>query len=187
MSLEEFKQSFLPQINRVIEWNELAGNVGTNMIPIYNQLCDEEMAELSEAIENAHDIEAIVKEACDQLVVECYLAHLYYEDSFESIPQYVWGNLWLLQRLGVDMLGAFKAVVDSNWSKYSSASELKFEDIEQHTLDLEADGRYTGVHVEVKDGFVIFRSDAGKLLKGPEYKEPDLKPFLPDCVFEYDK
>ena len=180
MTLEEFKQSFIPQINRVIEWNELAGNVGTDMIPIYNHLCDEEMAELSEAIENAHTIEAIVKEACDQLVVECYLAHLYYEDSFESIPQYVWGNLWLLQRLGVNMLGAFKAVVDSNWSKFSSAAELKYEDMDAHCQYLQSE-RYPSVCAEVKGGFVIWRDVAsGKLLKGPEYKEPDLRPFLPE-------
>jgi hypothetical protein len=85
------------------------------------------------------------------------------------------------------MLGAFKAVVDSNWSKFSEVNSLTLYDILDHCRALETE-RYPEVDYFIKNGFVIWREvTTWKLLKGPEYKEPDLKPFLPDCVFEYDK
>lgn len=174
--IKQFKLNLQDQIQRVIDWNILAGNVGEDKIPVYNHLCDEEVGEWSDAVWMCHPIKDVLKESCDVLVVHSYYGYLAGEDTTAGYEP-----LWLLSRLGVDVHGALKAVVDSNWSKFSSVSDTTLYSIEGHCRALESK-RYPSVSYTVNGkGFVIWRDVAtGKLLKGPEYKEPDLRPFLPE-------
>lgn len=92
----------------------------------------------------------------------------------------------------VDIEGAMKEVMDSNMSKFVPEdfaeifpSSYHFNEwvtyLAQH-IYTENKGRYTGIYAELvkteHGNYYVFKDDNGKVMKGPLYRKPDLKPFV---------
>ena len=93
-----------------------------------------------------------------------------------------------LSALDVDMFGALHEVSDSNLSKFVKIGENIPDDfdldaqmiltLEQAALALEADGRYKDVQWSRVGDYIVFKDNAGKVLKSPTFKEPQLKKYI---------
>lgn len=84
----------------------------------------------------------------------------------------------MLQIVDADWQGAMREVCRSNMSKFSEYHPKCIEEYDAHCNTLMADGRYTGVTWDLKDGFVIWKADTGKILKGYDYSEADVSGFV---------
>jgi hypothetical protein len=73
---------------------------------------------------------------------------------------------------------AITEVLDSNDSKFEVYSAMEVLGYDAHCKAIEVQGRYTGVHWELREGKVIYKSGKGKILKGRKFFEPDLRKFV---------
>ncbi len=104
------------------------------------------------------------------------------KDNIESILKSVQDIAYSLQiEFGFDIEGAFKEVMNSNFTKFPLVGTI---DPEKEVLFIESAGRYKNVTYKTKvdlegNNRVIFYSDKGKFVKPSCFKEPKLSPFLP--------
>ena len=113
---------------------------------------------------NVHDInkEMALDAICDKLVTAIGLA----------------------RKLGMDIIGAFNEVAESNLSKFyylgvGDISDLEYVELDNIRQEIEAQGRYKGVYWKREGEYVVFLDENSKILKNPRtYFEPNLKPYL---------
>lgn len=84
---------------------------------------------------------------------------------------------------GIDIQTCIAEVEASNLSKfvYVGNSEItpeQLSDFTTHCTFIEGQGRYTGVHWEHRDDYIVWYDQSGKILKGPNYFEPNLERFV---------
>lgn len=193
--------------NMIIDWNA-TGRQGKHdfsekTIDFQKKLVKDELDEMMEAFENK-DATELLKEMCDVFVVASYwhflttgkkekpqvlmLPALYDIDYFTQIkydfetlesPYLVLQDIMiLLNSFNADTTSALLEVIDSNYSKFPFTSEIYNTDIECKRIEEEFKGRYKGVTVQTFNDHLIFKSDAGKILKPVTYRDADVKKFL---------
>ena len=84
---------------------------------------------------------------------------------------------------GIDIEACIAEVEASNLSKFvhvgiTGVSDLEWIAFDAHNRKIESQGRYTGVHWKVVNGYAVWYDQSGKILKGPNYFEPNLKEFV---------
>jgi hypothetical protein len=86
--------------------------------------------------------------------------------------------------LGFDIEGAVKEVEASNLSKFVFVGKEQLTNIQkgefmEQALEIEAQGRYKGVHWKQVGEYVVYYDESGKIMKSPfNYFEPDLTKFV---------
>lgn len=84
---------------------------------------------------------------------------------------------------GIDIETCIAEVEASNLSKfvYVGDSEITPEQLVSfaaHANSIEEQGRYKGVHWKRVNDYVVWYDQSGKILKGPNYFEPNLEKFV---------
>lgn len=205
----DYREGVARFYERVIEFNKVAGNDYTDpkINKLYKGLVQEEFKELLQAYKDGDPVE-YCKELADCFVVTSYymlcedshyikdLGHAEYvctgpvdtTDPWKFYDNDPFLYLMQLEKLGnaldVDFVGVLHAVMDSNFSKFISVHEAVTGyggDLAPLCKKLEENskGRYTGVTSQESNGYIVFRSDQGKIMKPPCYFEADIKKFIP--------
>lgn len=105
------------------------------------------------------------------------------EMALDAICDKLVTAIGLARTLNMDIVGAFNEVAESNLSKFYKMGE-KYWKIEAFELqdiceEIEAQGRYKGVHWKREGEYAVFLDENSKILKNPRtYFEPNLKPYL---------
>lgn len=97
----------------------------------------------------------------------------------DSICDQIVTGTALAKALGMDILSAFAEVEASNLSKYVHVGIMDISDLEwmafdAHSRKIESEGRYSGVHWKRVGEYVVWYDGSGKVLKGPNFFEPNL-------------
>lgn len=84
---------------------------------------------------------------------------------------------------GIDIKACIAEVEASNLSKFvhvgiTGISDLEWMAFAAHSRKIESEGRYTGVYWKVVNGYAVWYDQSGKILKGPNYFEPNLEEFV---------
>lgn len=84
---------------------------------------------------------------------------------------------------GIEIEACIAEVEASNLSKFvhvgiGDISDLEWMAYDAHSLKIEDEGRYAGVYWKRVNNYVVWYDQSGKILKGPNYFEPDLKEFV---------
>lgn len=84
---------------------------------------------------------------------------------------------------GIDIQSCIAQVEASNLSKFvytgiGDISDLEWIAFDAHTRKIESEGRYKGVHWKRVGDYVVWYDGSGKILKGPNYFEPNLEEFV---------
>jgi predicted HAD superfamily Cof-like phosphohydrolase len=85
--------------------------------------------------------------------------------------------------LGMDIVGAFNEVAESNLSKFihigtGELSPQQLTDFANECNQIELQGRYSGVHWKRQGEYVVFLDGNGKIVKPSTFKEPKLQQFI---------
>lgn len=84
---------------------------------------------------------------------------------------------------GIDIETCIAEVEASNLSKFvhvgvTDISDLEWMAFDAHSRKIESEGRYKGVHWKRVNDYVVWYDQSGKILKGPNYFEPNLEKFV---------
>lgn len=84
---------------------------------------------------------------------------------------------------GIEIEACIAEVEASNLSKfvYIGDSEItpnQLGTFAAHCMAIEEQGRYSGVHWKRVNGYAVWYDESGKILKGPNYFEPNLEEFI---------
>lgn len=101
----------------------------------------------------------------------------------DSICDQIVTGTALAKALGMDILGAFSEVEASNLSKYvyvgdNEITPCQLGTFAAHCMFIEEQGRYSGVHWKRVGEYVVWYDGSGKVLKGPNFFEPNLEKFV---------
>lgn len=101
----------------------------------------------------------------------------------DSICDQIVTGTALAKALGMDILGAFAEVEASNLSKYVHVGDdeitpYQLMSFAAHSMFIEGQGRYSGVHWKRVGEHVVWYDGSGKVLKGPNFFEPNLEKFV---------
>jgi hypothetical protein len=104
-------------------------------------------------------------------------------ELLDSICDQIVTGTALAKALGMDIIGAFAEVEASNLSKFvyvciTDISDLEWMAFDAHSRKIESEGRYSGVHWKRVNDYVVWYDQSGKILKGPNYFEPNLEEFV---------
>lgn len=146
-------------IEGVYRFNRIAGNlvnVDCDDLKAQCLLIDEEVKELNSAVFNDEGPEQILKETADNLVV-------------------LFGMVEMLESLGYDVYGAWKAVNDNNLSKYCTDTTQR-----DYTDDFYKQRGITLTWTQDEmTGVWVGKDENGKVRKPINYKPVCLKEYLP--------
>lgn len=101
----------------------------------------------------------------------------------DSICDQIVTGTALAKALGMDILGAFSEVEASNLSKYvyvgdGEITPYRLGTFAAHCMFIEEQGRYSGVHWKRVGEYIVWYDGSGKVLKGPNFFEPNLEKFV---------
>jgi predicted HAD superfamily Cof-like phosphohydrolase len=151
------------ELERIAEFNEIGGYTKEERSlthkDILSQLSfiSEEYKELTDAFDEEDLVEVL--DACADLIVTA---------------------AGMIHRLGFDADEVVKEINDSNMSKFCYTLEDAVASVKAYSDD----HRYSNVsYVRVKEGVFVIKGDvvggkAGKILKGVNYKKPDIESLL---------
>lgn len=131
-----------------------------------------QLDEVSKWLYSRDDIEPHEIEDIDQLA------------TLDAICDKIVTAVGLAKMLGFDISGALKEVAQSNESKYYYAgvgdlSDHEYQDLHAICKEIESQGRYKGVGWEHHGEWIVFKDEAGKIMKNPRtYREPELASFI---------
>lgn len=203
--INTFDKYFKEFFEGVYEFNRIIGNDGDDksIIPLYTELLREEAAEMDDAKTAEEALDSIV----DQFVVAGFLAKLtnyelevegFNDETYVKLSEKIRNHCGLGQplhalfrveelmgnflTLDIDHIGALREVNASNFSKFIKVSGfLCWEQEECYDLICKSivdKGRYTGVVWSRIGDYIIFKDDKGKLMKCPNFSEPDFSKFI---------
>ena len=115
---------------------------------------------------------------------ELEVAEIDKEMALDAICDKLVTAIGLARTLGMDIVGAFNEVAESNLSKFhylgvGDISDLEYIELDTICREIEAQGRYKGVYWKREGEYVVFLDENSKILKNPRtYFEPNLKPYL---------
>lgn len=84
----------------------------------------------------------------------------------------------LMHLVDADVIGAIKDVLKSNWSKYFLYDPRMEDSFDSWCKRIEGEGRYQGVTWQKRDKYVVWFDENQKILKGPQFREPQLEQFI---------
>jgi hypothetical protein len=104
--------------------------------------------------------------------------------TLDAIADKLVTAIGLAYMLNMDIVGAFNEVAESNLSKFlyvgsGELSGLQLAELNKDCIDIESQGRYSGVHWKRQGEYVVFLDGNGKIVKSPRtYFEPKLEQFI---------
>lgn len=187
---QRLTQEILDEFARdVLMWNVVAGNSDAatedlnGMLTLYQNLFAEESKEYITAIDDKDKV-GVLDGICDCYVVGIYLATLL--ASIQSpqaniVKSMISEKMYLYDLMNIDIIGAFKEVMRSNWSKFPIVEDI--EDVVAECAWIENNRAQVGVTastVETDNGtFYVFKNVSGKVVKPSTFTEPMLDTFIP--------
>ena len=175
---------------QVLLFNKIGGKEVTEEGQLH--LCREEANELIAEYNNV----AFLKECCDLFIVSSpVLSQGVLADTIRWVEESVidvgstintlsegWDDagvyfdcaIQILVQLDADWQKAMQLVLDSNMSKFSRYDQGEHQAYDNHCKVLECGGRYSNVTWQNVDGWVVWKDENQKILKGPDYVEADL-------------
>ena len=201
---EVFQEFF----DSVMLFNKTMGNDVNNkdLIPLYRNLLKEEAGEMAEAESAEDELDSIIDQLVVgkylmSLVgyeeIEPYAPVTDYVDSSEGIAYWcdeeededlgeIYARLEELMgvflQLSINHKGALMEIANSNMSKFIPVTGALCWEQEEYfdtiCVDIEKQGRYTGVSWSRVGDNIVFRDEKGKLMKAPTYWEPNLTQYI---------
>lgn len=182
----------------VIKFNEVGGGTSSNYDhPLQVALIEEEKNEMFKAF-NERDAVEFLDGIIDSLVTSAYAYERTWGGAWESeykttrrdiFEEVVNTSRWtdrfysleqfcvlLKEEYGVFVEAAMEEVNRSNMSKFVPCSDENPHPF--HLSYLEAEGRYKGVHICQSMDYFVWKDMNGKIMKGPLFVQPDLKPYV---------
>jgi NTP pyrophosphatase (non-canonical NTP hydrolase) len=103
--------------------------------------------------------------------------------ALDAIADKLVTAIGLAYMLNMDIVGAFNEVAESNLSKFlyvgsGELSGLQLAELNKDCIDIESQGRYSGVHWKRQGEYVVFLDGNGKIVKPSTFKEPNLEQFI---------
>jgi len=196
----------------VIKFNEVAGGTRENYDhQLQMKLMEEEWQETLKAYNDKDPVE-FLDGVLDVLVTHGYAWQMnevesVFKGSWEGVEtkfssvvdQGGWPERFdimeqfcatLKHKYGVDVEGAMAEVNRSNMSKFCDTNNRAcfVGELTQYCEIINSEGRYTDVHWGKKGNYVVFKDGNGKVMKGPDFTPPDLKPYVGNLskLFEED-
>lgn len=182
---------------QVVEFNQIAGKEYNK--EFQTKLCLEEAKELIEAFKKQDKVN-FLKELADCFVVCSY--NPWYTPALKMFSGSLTFTLFeledflnekyegtiendlamcvtdIVKKIDADWKGAFQEVLNSNMSKYSDYNMAMEPEYTAHCKKLEEGGRYSGVTWFISGNKVVWRDGNGKILKGMDYREADVSPYI---------
>ncbi len=180
---------------QVLEFNKAANKPFNE--EAQKALCFEEWKELREAYESKDEV-AFLKELCDCFVVGAggsatltdIEVHYSVEGNIKDMELlldeggvfqfdlFLEDTIDIATQINADVLSALQEVCNSNMSKFCEYRPECLEDYDLWCRKIEREGRYKGVTWELNNGKVVFFDENKKILKGPDYFEPNLEKYI---------
>lgn len=193
---EWFVKDYYKIFNDFREQVLLFNKIGGKEVTVKDQLvlCYEESREL--VAEFGKDKIAFLSECCDLFIVSSPVLSqrefadtiLWVEDSFigvgstiytlsecwDDVGVYLDCSIQILKQLDADWQKAMQLVLDSNMSKFSKYDQGEHQVYDNHCKVLECGGRYSNVTWQNVGGWVVWKDESGKILKGLHHVKADL-------------
>ena len=192
-----FHKEFFDEYKRqLIFWNRVAkGGIDKSSLAIEKQfnLVEEEKAETEKALMDRNKIE-LIDGLCDVVFTEFFYEHLlgdtegkclpvdsYYEYILDSQDDNWQRNIrGLICSFDGDWKGALNEVMSSNWTKFDVYDEISSKHgglYDKHCEKLKKEGHFE-VRWTKQDDYVVYQNENKKVLKGSEYRKPQLEKFI---------
>lgn len=167
------KSFYLQTAYNLEEWSEVIEAVGGKDSELHKTLLDAKQCIIQDTVETT-----------DEETNEAFISRVDKTLLADGIADSIVTLVGMAYMAGIDIPGALKEVAQSNESKYyyvgvGDLPDHEYQDLVDICKEIESQGRYKGVGWERHGEWIVFKDEAGKIMKNPRtYREPELASFI---------